>query len=93
MFYHIARETILLLVNNIHMIIYKEMGQEYTYILTFSRKTLFSYVHAMILELKHIKQTAQSLISSIKVMHLLENEENNQNILQGSPAMFVCFVK
>ena len=47
----------------------------------------------MILELKHIKQTAQSLISSIKVMHLLENEENNQNILQDSPAMFVRFVK
>ena len=59
----------------------------------FFSKTLFSYVHAMILELKHIKQTPQSLISSIKVMHLLENQENNQNILQDSPAMFVCFVK
>ena len=47
-------------------------------------------VHAMILELKHINQTPQSSNSSIKVMHLLENQENNQNILQDSPAMFVC---
>ena len=92
MFYQIALETILLLVNNIQMIIYNEIGQEYTNILTFSRKTLFSNVHAMILELKHINQTSQSLNSSIKVMHLLENQENNQNILQDSPAMFV-FVK
>ena len=38
------------------LIIYKEMGQECTDILTFSRKTLFSYFHAMILELKHINQ-------------------------------------
>ena len=74
------------------MIIYNEIGQEYTNILTFSRKTLFSNVHAMILELKHINQTSQSLNSSIKVMHLLKNQENNQNILQDSPAMFV-FVK
>ena len=36
----------------------------------------------MILELKHINHTLQSLNSSIKVMHLLENQENNQNILQ-----------
>ena len=93
MFYQIARETLLLLVNNIQMIIYKEMGQEYTNILTFFRKTLFRYVHAMILELKHINHTLQSLNSSIKVMHLLENQENNQNILQYSPAMFVCLVK
>ena len=47
----------------------------------------------MILELKHINQTPQSLNSSIKVMHLLENQENNQNILQDSPAMFARFVK
>ena len=45
----------------------------------------------MIPELKHINHTLQSLNSSIKVMHLLENQENNQNILQDSPAMFVCF--
>ena len=70
-----------ILVNNIQMIIYKEIGQEYTKILTFSRKTLVSNVHAMILELKHINQTPQSLNSSIKVMHLLENQENNQNMV------------
>ena len=47
-------------------------------------------VHAMIPELKHINQTLQSLNSSIKVMHLLENQENNQNILPDLPAMPVC---
>ena len=35
-----------------------------TNILTSSRKTLFSNVHAMILELKHINQTPQSLNKS-----------------------------
>ena len=50
-------------------------------------------MHAMILELKHINQTPQPLNSSITVMHLLENQENDRNILQYSPAIFVCFVK
>ena len=67
------------------------MRQEYTYILTFSRKTLFSYVHAMILEFKHINQTPQSLNSSIKVMHLLENQENAPYILQDSPPCLFVF--
>ena len=47
----------------------------------------------MNLELKHINHTLQSLNSSIKVMHLLENQENNQNILQDSPAMHVCLFR
>ena len=41
----------------------------------------------MILELKHINQPPQSLNSSTKVIHLLENQENDRNSLKDSPTI------